>query len=91
MRPPTQRSPAPELLKLLVGSMYWGLSEKSLPWAPGRFVRSVHVPGVTGKFATWPATAAKAFWSTAPLGASRCDVNQLTASAASWLSCPATS
>src|SRR5690349_13123163 len=51
IRPPTQRSPAPELLKLLVGSMYAGGSEKSLPCAPGRLVRSVHVPGVVGRLA----------------------------------------
>src|SRR5689334_9353284 len=57
IRPATHRSPEPELLKLLVGSMYAGGSEKSLPSAPGRLVRSVHVPGVEGS-STPCATAA---------------------------------
>src|SRR6516162_57096 len=89
MRPPTQRSPAPELLEPLVGSMYCGESEKSVPSAPGRFVRSVQAPPTVGSDAAWAAADAYAFGSTAPLGARRCEVNQSVASAAAWLSSPA--
>src|SRR5258708_1606542 len=89
MRPETQRSPAPELLKLLVGSMSCGGSEKSLRAAPARFVRSVQAPPTLGSDAAWAAAAAYAFGSIAPLGASRCDVNQAAAAAAAWLSSPA--
>src|ERR1041384_5743745 len=46
IRPATQRSPAPELMKLLVALMEAGGSVKSLPSAPARLVRSVQVPGV---------------------------------------------
>src|SRR5260370_41945762 len=88
MRPETQRSPAPELLKPLVGSMYCGGSEKSVPAAPARFVRSVQGPPTLGSDAAWAAAAAYAFGSTAPLGASRCEVNQAVSSAAALLSSP---
>src|SRR5215831_7837079 len=89
MRPDTQRSPAPELLKLLVGSMYWGESEKSLPSTPDRPVRSVQAPPTLGSAAACAAPAAYAFGSTAPLGASRCAMNQSVACCTSWLSSPA--
>jgi hypothetical protein len=89
IRPDTQRSPAPELLKPLVGSMYCGESEKSLPSVPGRPVRSVHAPPTVGSAAACAAPAAYAFGSTAPFGASRCAMNQSVASATSWLSSPA--
>src|SRR2546422_2744925 len=88
IRPETQRSPAPELLKLLVGSMKAGGSEKSLPSAPGRFVRSIQVPGVLGRDAAWTAPDRNAFTSTTPFGASLWEVNQSAASAAAWLSSP---
>ncbi len=88
-RPATQRSPAPELLKLLVGSMYCGLSEKSLPSAPGRLVRSVHVPPTGGIAVASIPAASNAIGSTAPFGASLARLNSSCASAASWLDCPA--
>src|SRR6266508_26803 len=68
IRPAIQRPPEPELLKLLVGSMYCGESEKSLPSVPGRAVRSVHAPPTLGSAAACAAPAAYAFGSTAPLG-----------------------
>src|SRR5205823_13759961 len=83
--------PAPELLKLLVGSMYCGLSEKSTPAAPEGLVRSIQAPPTIPREPAWPATAANAFVFTAPLGARRWGVNQSAASAASWPSCPVTS
>src|SRR5207302_9482866 len=59
MRPATQRSPAPELLKLLLGSMYWGESEKSTP-GPVAGVRSTHGPPTVGRELAAGPTAANA-------------------------------
>src|SRR5512143_1934008 len=88
-RPATHWSPAPEVLKLLVGSMYWGESEKSTPSPDEGLVRSVQRPPVTGSFAASPATAANASSATAPFGARRWPANQSAAAAAFWLSSPA--